>query len=136
MALLKGPFVKKSYAELVGKPLVSTHSCASLVQFYTNVGPTVKWREGIVVKGNKDKISPGTAIATFVNGAYPNLQSGNHAALYVDQDELGITVIEQWIGLAKIHKRHIIFRGEPRKSDGFYPNASNNGDAFSVIMTL
>lgn len=34
-------------------------------------------------------ILKGTAIATFVDGKYGNLPTGNHAALYISQDASG-----------------------------------------------
>lgn len=111
--------------------LASTHSCASLVQHYTRVGPTQNWIEGDLVKGNKT-IRRGTAIATFVNGVYPNKPHGNHAALYVSQDANGIWVIDQWEGKDEpFTKRRLDFLG--KKADSTYEDPSNNGDAFSII---
>lgn len=46
--------------------------------------------------GNKS-LSPGTAIATFVNGRYPNRPHGNHAAFYLGQDAGGIYVVDQGV---------------------------------------
>lgn len=115
----------------VNVSLVSTGSCASLVQHYTRVGRTSKWKEGEAVKGNTG-IKKGTAIATFVDGEYPNLAHGNHAALYVSQDANGITVVDQWEGLPKPHKRVLGFKG--KTADGTaWEDPSNNGDAFSII---
>jgi hypothetical protein len=65
-----------------------------------------------------------------VNKKYPNLRTGNHAALYVGQDADGLTVVEQWSSLKKPQKRHIDWLGE---KDGVYINPSNNGDAFFII---
>jgi hypothetical protein len=48
-------------------------------------------------KGNAD-IRTGTAIATFDGmGRYPNHAHGNHAAIYISQDSVGI-----WVWDAKI----------------------------------
>jgi hypothetical protein len=41
-------------------------------------------------------IQKGTAIATFVNGKYPNNSHDNHAAFYISQDAGGIWVVDQW----------------------------------------
>lgn len=113
------------------KHLVGTHSCASLVQYYTRVGKAENWREGDRVRGHKT-IKRGTAIATFVDGRYPNKSSGNHAALYVSQDDNGIWVIDQWEGkTAPFTKRRLGFMG--KNGDGTYKDPSNNGDAFSII---
>jgi hypothetical protein len=114
----------------VNSSLVSTGSCASLVQHYTRVGPTANWKEGEVVKGNS--IKKGTAIATFVNGVYPNKKHDNHAALYVSQDATGIWVVDQWEGLPKPHKRKLSFKGKTADGSG-WEDPSNNGDALSVI---
>lgn len=73
----------------------------------------------------------GTAIATFVNGRYPNRASGNHAALYVGQDAGGIYVIDQWSKVNKIQARKLPFFGKDKQGD--WANPSNNGDAFSVV---
>lgn len=130
---MPGPFVYAKVDSLVGKPLVGSKSCAVLVQYYVNPGLARTWKEGIVVKGNGDKIKKGTAIATFVDGKYPNKATGNHAAFYHSQDKNGIWVVEQFKGLSKIQKRHLKFKGQ--KDDGSYKDPSNNGDAFSVILT-
>jgi hypothetical protein len=115
----------------VNTSLVSSGSCASLVQHYTRVGRTSNWKEGDVVKGNT-AIKKGTAIATFVDGVYQNLEHGNHAALYVSQDDNGIWVVEQWTSLARPQKRKLTFKG--KKADGSgWEDPSNNGDAFSII---
>lgn len=110
--------------------LVSTGSCASLVMHYTRVGRSSNWKEGDLVKGNTT-IKKGTAIATFVDGKYPNKEHGNHAALYVSQDSTGITVIDQWESLPKPHERKLKFLG--KNKNGGYEDPSNNGDAFSII---
>jgi hypothetical protein len=82
----------------------------------------------LTTRGNKH-IKRGTAIATFVNGKYPRKKHGNHAALYVSQDDEGITVVEQFRGVSA-QERKLKFLGKTK--DG-YVNPSNNGDAFSII---
>lgn len=132
---MAGPFVKSNIAALEGTAKVSTESCASLVQWYTSCGRAATWTEGTVVKGNGATIAAGTAIATFVNGSYPNQSSGNHAAFYMSQDSTGITVMDQWSGPTKptVSSRKLAFKG--KNSNGTFKDPSNNGDAFSVIMT-
>ena len=122
----------RSYVDVESiKHLVGTHSCAALVQHYTRVGPTKKWEAGELVRGHKT-IKRGTAIATFVDGKYPNKSHGNHAALYVSQDDKGIWVVDQWEGkTAPFTKRRLPFMG--KNADGTYKDPSNNGDAFSII---
>lgn len=117
---------------LDGTPLVSNKECAGLVMHYSRVGVAEGWREGIKVKGNGDKIKKGTAIATFVNGRYQNLEHGNHAAFYISQSVTGIVIVEQFESLATIQKRTLAYLGVDEKT-GRYNNPSNNGDAFSVI---
>jgi hypothetical protein len=61
--------------------------CAALVQWY-GCNLTRLWRRGAPVKGNPHIVS-GTCIATFRGTRYPNSPSGNHAAIYVEQDRRG-----------------------------------------------
>lgn len=91
---MAGSYIYSKVGDLEGKPKVSTHSCATLVQWYTRVGRTSGWVEGIKVKGNT--IKKGTAVATFVDGKYPNKSSGNHVAFYISQSVTGIKVMDQW----------------------------------------
>lgn len=107
----------------------STGQCAALVMHYTRVGRADNWREGAVVRGNKT-IKKGTAVATFVNGRYPNKEHGNHAALYVSQDSNGIVVVDQWTG-KEAGKRTLAFLGKDKT--GAWLDPSNNGDALSII---
>lgn len=57
-------------------------------------------------------VGKGTAIATFVNGRYPNYSHGNHAAIFIRALPNGIEVFDQWRG-AKPAKRTIRF-GMPK----------------------
>ena len=82
---------------------------------------------------NKD-LSPGTAIATFENGRYPNRPHGNHAAFYLRQVAKGIYVVDQWRNMENkptISRRFIRAKGKNRT--GQYIQPSDNADAFSVI---
>ena len=133
MKALKGPFVYTQVEALEGRPKVFGGDCAGLVQWHTKVGKAETWREGIIVRGNGTKIKKGTAVATFVNGKYPNKPHGNHAALYMSQDASGIYVMDQWAAKATISKRLMRFKG--KNVGGGYHDPSNNGDALSVIMT-
>jgi hypothetical protein len=103
---------------------VGSGQCVALVQAWTGAPSTGVWTEGVKVKGNHT-LDKGTAIATFVNGHYPNHSTGNHAAIYISQDEQGIRVVDQWSGHTP-SERILHFRG----GSG---SASNDGDAFSVI---
>ena len=83
-------------------------------------------------------IIPGTAIATFKHGRF---ESGNgHAALFAGyikdgSGDIRITIVEQYLGgkpSGKIISRTL--RNQGKKPDGSYYDASNNGEAFSVIQ--
>jgi len=84
----------------------------------------------VVCRGNQS-IRKGTAIATFVNGRYPNLASGNHAAFYTSQDADGMWIMDQFAGKPRVSMRHITFQGQ--NADGNFANPNNNADAFSII---
>jgi hypothetical protein len=112
------------------KPVIGNAQCAVLVEMLACAPITAHWRKGRYVRRSFD-IPTGTAIATFdATGKYPNRPTGNHAALYLSQDPMGIWVIEQYLGLEKIQKRHIRFMngGMP-----FHHNVANDADAYSVI---
>jgi len=124
------PYVYSQVDNLEGKSLVSTGSCAALVQYYTRMGLTNTWKEGENVRKNRE-ITKGTAVATFENGKYPNRPHGNHAAFYLSQDGMGIWVMDQWKEKGKISRRRLYFKG--KSSSGKYIDPSNNGDALSII---
>ena len=54
--------------------------------------------------------------------------SGNHAAIYLYQDERGLWVYDQWQG-QPVHKRLIRFAG----GSGKWGSKSNDGTRFAVI---
>jgi hypothetical protein len=118
---------------LEGTNKVGSGGCVRLVQHYAHVPHTSLWREGERVKGNST-IRKGTAIATFVDGKYPNNATGNHAAFYLRQDDIGIWIMDQWVSNTtkpRVSSRRIRFKGQD--SDGSFVTPSDNGDAFSVI---
>jgi hypothetical protein len=81
-----------------------------------------------VKKGVKSILS-GTAIATFVNGKYPQTGStGKHAAIYLGQDADGIQVLDQWASQGMVLPRTIRW-----VSSQPHPSPSNDANAFSVI---
>ncbi|HVO74275.1 MAG TPA: BPSL0067 family protein [Ignavibacteriaceae bacterium] len=105
---------------------VGTGECVAFVQEAASAPNTSTWKKGAAVRGNL-KISKGTAIATFDSaGKYANLKTGNHAAIYVSQDGIGIWVYDQWRAQGAVLKRQIRFKGGAG-------SPSNDGDAFSVI---
>ena len=123
-------YVYSDAESLATKPTVGTKQCVALIKEFTSAPPTAMWKEGKAVKGNL-LLAKGTAIATFINGKYPNHASGNHAAFYISQDSLGIWVVDQWSTSKTIQKRRLTFKGQDK--NGSFLTPSNNGDAFSVI---
>jgi hypothetical protein len=128
------PYVYSKVSSLDGTTKVGSFQCVVLVQHYAKAPMTAMWRRGAMVKGHHG-LTDGTAIATFVDGRYPNLAHGNHAALYLSQTALGIYVMDQWtdsVKKPKVSKRFIRFLGI-NKSGDFVHGPSDNGDAFYVI---
>jgi hypothetical protein len=101
--------------------------CVEFIKQTLGAPPTALWREGKkVVKGDLS-IAPGTAIATFVNGKYPQTgNTGKHAAIYLGQDQQGIQVLDQWRSQGVVKPRTI--KWKPTSA-----GASNDGTAFSVV---
>ena len=126
------PYVYPEVDALDGHALVGTQQCVALLQAYTRAPPAAGWRQGVRVRGHL-LLARGTAIATFVDGAYKNRPHGNHAAFYLSQDRGGVWVMDQWQGANKLEvSRHYLqFKGVG--NDGSWVDTSNNGDAFSVI---
>ena len=105
--------------------------CVELIKQAAGAPASALWREGIKIKklaaGEQDTVARGTAIATFVQGKYPQTgNTGMHAAIYLGQNADGIIVLDQWRAQGKVLQRTIPWT--PRKS-----GLSNDGSAFSVI---
>ncbi|WP_312515869.1 BPSL0067 family protein [Massilia sp.] len=115
---------------LEGLPKEGNGECVTLVKNHTAVGWTGNWRQGEQVVGNNN-LARGTAIATFVDGRYPNHSHGNHAAFYMGQVSDGIYVMDQWRSKPKIGKR--LLRRLGKDAHGRFISPSNNADAFFVI---
>jgi hypothetical protein len=126
------PYVYSKVDELEKSKMVGSHQCVALVQEYAGAPVTLAWQQGEVVVGNAS-LKKGTAIATFVNGKYPNNRHGNHAALFLRQGINGIYIMDQWKGKdgGLVGARFIRSRGKNKA--GKYINASDNADAFYVI---
>lgn len=86
------------------------------------------WKPGRPVTRGAD-IPVGTAIATFVEGKYPNDDSGQHAAIYLGQNAEGIKVIEQY---KNITPRNVAVR--TIRWDNTTGLLSNRGGAYSTIL--
>lgn len=135
------PYVYRDVATLKTEPpppSVGSGECVDLIKHYVpglKGVPTIAWRAGKNVLDKDARIEVGTAIATFVNGRYPNLPHGNHAAIVLSVMPSGIWVLDQWRGRPHIQARLILIP-PPRMQknrDGTFMNASNNALAFYVI---
>lgn len=126
-------YIYSLVSTLEGKPKVGNQQCVALVRHYAVIPPTPTWQAGAhVLDGGM--IVPGTAIATFVNGHYPNNPHGNHAAFYMRTEGNCIVVMDQWANdpnKPTISSRRICPKGQ--HADGSYVDPSNNADAFYVI---
>lgn len=121
------PYIYRKVSGLEQQPKVGTHECVALVREYTNAPPSSTWRQGAAVLDNMN-IEKGTAIATFIDGKYPNKKTGNHAALFLRFDPYGFWVMDQWrsdIGKPKISSR--LIKVKPRGK------ASDNAAAYYIV---
>jgi hypothetical protein len=148
------PFVYRGYLNLAGTPKVDGGECARLVQHHLpHIGHTTTWKPGervldVLMRG--DKIEPGTAVATFVKGRYP--QAGHrHAAFFggvvtaCSYDPklkacpvTGFILIDQWNPIPGGQtrpdiRRRTLNRHGKMLSDGSFPRISDNAEAFYII---
>jgi hypothetical protein len=122
-----GPYIATRPEAFEGRVVGAGH-CVDFVKAAAGAPMTVAWQEGAPVRGNP-RIPRGTAIATFeADGSYTS-ESGNHAAIYLYQDDHGIWVYDQWQG-QPVHKRLIRFEGGSGAKRG---SKSNDGRRFAVI---
>jgi hypothetical protein len=121
---LTGSYGGKSYLNAAGHA-----ECVEFIHQTLKAPPTKLWREGKKVTQDDPSIAPGTAIATFVDGSYPQEGStGKHAAIYVGQDASGVQVLDQWTSQGEVRQRTIYWK--PHQP---HPGLSNDGNAFSEI---
>lgn len=112
---------------------VGSKQCVALLQHYAHLPNTSQWKQGTTVFGD-NTVKKGAAIATFVDGKYKSLTTGNHAAFFVSQDASGIWIMDQWandVQKPKVSKRYIRKKGTIK--EGVYIDPSNNANAYSVI---
>jgi hypothetical protein len=121
-----GPYIASRPQAFQGSVVGEGH-CVDFVKAAAGVPSTAAWQEGAEVRGNPG-VAPGTAIATFESDGSYTSESGNHAAIYLYQDDRGIWVYDQWQGQA-VHKRLIRFEG----GSGWWGSKSNDGTRFAVI---
>ncbi len=123
-----GPYVADDPESLLGQSVGSGH-CVPYVQEVAGAPHTSQWQAGQLVKGAGDAVARGTAIATFdPDGTYGNHVDGrSHAAIYLSQDDVGLTVLDQWRGTPNqpVHQRVIRFGGA---------TPANDGDQFRVVL--
>lgn len=103
-----------------------------MVQEYAGAPVAHAWKQGEAVIGNAG-VKKGTAIATFVDGKYPNGPHGNHAALFVKQGNRGFYVMDQWKGKKDGLVTQRFIRSKGRNKAGKLISPSDNADAFYVI---
>jgi hypothetical protein len=119
--------------------LIGDGNCVTMVQKLTDVGHTSSWKPGERVLGSKN-ISPGTVIATFENGRYPNRHTGNHAAFYLysgpNSMKTGkpayIVVMDQWGRKGHVSARSIMPKTRTL-SIGLHYDDSDNAAMFYVV---
>ncbi len=122
-----GPYVATRPEAFEGRVIGAGH-CVDFVKAAAGVPRTAAWQQGAPARGNA-QIAPGTAIATFAaDGSYTS-EPGNHAAIYLYEDDRGIWVYDQWRG-QPVQKRLIRFEGG---SGGKGGSKSNDGTRFAVI---
>ncbi len=131
------PYRLPNAEALINTPQVGDAECVALIKIKVpgliGIG-TINWKAGEPVK-SLPNLARGTAIATFVNGRYPQQgNTGNHACIFLSHSGAGIWVLDQYRNSGKIIRRHIgIPREHAQNPDGSWQNASNNALAFSVI---
>ena len=112
--------------DYLGK-VIGSGQCVALVEKAAGTPTTAQWKRGRKVAQDLT-VAAGTAIATFdPDGTYGNHTDGrSHAAVYVSQDEAGLSVYDQWLG-QPVHSRDIRFKA------GKMGLPVNDGDQFYVI---
>ncbi len=132
-------FVLQNPDGVAGRPYLNSKKEAQCVEFVRKVTcapPTEFWREGMKVQGNESNIPRGTAIATFVDGRYPNNSTGNHAAIFLRKTHDGIEVMDQYKSKGKVSPRPIRYKSAEEiaaeKKAGKY-KPSNDAACYSVV---
>lgn len=131
------PFVFREVNSLQDHELVDGGDCVALIKKYAPglAGlHTSAWRAGGRVVDTKN-LPRGTAIATFVDGRYPGLRTGNHAAFYLAPAGAGFYVMDQWrndpVNKPRVSRRHV--HPGLLKRDGTPRDPSNAAQVFYVI---
>lgn len=103
--------------------------CVELIKQLYDAPRTTFWKEGRKLESHVATIPPGTAIATFVKGQYPNHRprGQKHAAIFVRATEAGIYVLDQFVRQLEVRERFIPW-SHPRDR-----RAVNNASSYSTI---
>jgi len=104
--------------------------CVQLLKALMNAPRTLFWKEGRKLKASWDQIKPGTAIATFKKGQYPQrgkAHGGKHAAIFLRATAAGIFVFDQFAGKRDAEERFIPWQ-HPRDR-----SPANNASAYSTV---
>lgn len=102
--------------------------CVQLIKSLLAAPRTIFWKEGRKLLDHMHAVKPGTAIATFVKGQYPQQgRTGMHAAIFVRATQAGIFVLDQFRGRNAVTERFIPWHSGSAKR-------SNNASAYSTIQ--
>lgn len=102
--------------------------CVELIKGLMDAPRTAEWREGRRLQAGFKSIKPGTAIATFVKGHYPQgRRHGPHAAIFLRATEAGIYVMDQFATQIGVQQRFIPWHHPSNK------RPSNNATAYSTV---
>ena len=104
--------------------------CVQLLKSLMDAPRTRFWKEGRKLKASWDEVKPGTAIATFKRGRYPQKRTGRgskHAAIFLRASQTGIYVLDQFAGQQQAEERFIPWH-HPRDR-----RPSNNAAAYSTV---
>ncbi|MES2885685.1 MAG: BPSL0067 family protein [Pseudomonadota bacterium] len=104
--------------------------CVQLLKSLMDAPRTLLWREGRKLKASWEEVKPGTAIATFKQGRYPQKsrsRGSKHAAIFLRASDAGIYVFDQFAGQREAAERFIPWH-HPRDRQ-----PSNNASAYSTV---
>ncbi len=114
--------VAPNYFYPAGTPANLRQECVSLTKAFSGAPCTACWRAGLPAVGGN--LPPGAAIATFVNGRYPQGDVAKNSGIYLSPSPNGIVMIDQWPG-------NLGRAREVRSGGG--PGRSNDANAYSQI---
>ena len=123
-------YVAADPRQWLGRDPIGTGECVDLVKAAANTPRTPFWRAGRLVQGD-GSIRPGTIIATFdETGRYTG-----HAAIYMGQDQRGLTVIDQWN--VRDRAGTVILQQQPAERTLTFGNPRramiNRGESYRVV---